>query len=539
MTTTATLRVLMVDNASPVAAKVVAATERLHAAQLKSAQAAQVVAAGELKAAQAAVQNAGSVDELWAAELKAGQAAERLAREEIKAAQASERMAASNREAAAATQGVAQAAAPARSGMFGVTDAAKKQGFAMAGQVNAVAEMAYNFGNLSPITRNLGLSFVMAGGNAFAFAGMLGPLGVVIGVLVGVVPGFIDMFRHLGGEMEDASSKAAQLAKDLAEVRNARLEDMRAIEEQRAIETGEADSDVIEAEIFGADRTAREASARRRSLGRLGRQAGTEGGFMAALNNMGAIGDLAGEFFGQLTSGELTAQRQAGASDADILRGVADDVIAGARGEERSATARAGRLRNQALPTALAREEQERLEEQVAAERERQSVASRVFGREIEGLGLSDHRRQAIEQAAASGNRDIELPAAVRGLPSGVQEQVRAAAQRLADANAGVREAEVQADSAPLRALDQARRDRRAQGERQGFVTIDSRGGAGGPTKSEFQLAETAVPGVERGVAETNELLRELVREQRRTAENARRTTTRIDAGPDPLGDAG
>ncbi|MBO6937536.1 MAG: hypothetical protein JJ863_21360 [Deltaproteobacteria bacterium] len=538
MTTTATLRVVMVDEASPTAAKIVAAQNRLNAAQLRSAQAAQVVARSEIESAQAAVLAAESVEDLWSAELKAGQASERLAREEIKAAQAAARLAAANEEAANSGQNLGNASNQARSGLFGVTDAAKKQGFAMAGQVNAVAELAFNFGNLSPATRGLGMAFVMAGGNAFAFAGMLGPLGVVLGVMVGIIPGIIDLVRHLGDEMEDSSSRAAQLAGELAEVRNQRLQDMRALEEQRAIERGEADSDVIEAEIFGADQRAREASARRQSLGRLAAQVGTDGGFLGAVGNLGAVGDLVGDLFGQIGEGQGLGKFR-GSGGFGELSDFADNAVAAARGEERSATNRAADLRDRALPIALAREEQERLEEQVGQERERQSLAARAFAQELDDIGISGRRRQAIEQAAGSGRADIELPALVRGLPADVRDRIWAGADLVADANAGASRAQIEADAGPLRELEQARRDRRALGERQGTVTIDSRGGAGGAARSEFSLAETSVPGVEAVGRETNDLLREMIREQRLTRENARRTTTRVDAGPDPLGDSG
>ena len=117
----------------------------------------------------------------------------------------------------ALSTGLASGAETARRGLLGVTDAQKRQGLEMAGNINLVSELALGFGNLSPATRGLGLAFATAGNNAFALAGALGPMGVIIGTLIGVIPGVISLISNLGDEMDDVAASTDIAKQSLSE----------------------------------------------------------------------------------------------------------------------------------------------------------------------------------------------------------------------------------------------------------------------------------------------------------------------------------
>lgn len=537
----ASLEIKAIDSATPAVKRVVAATERLNHAQLQTARATQVVAANELEAANAAIQNASNAQELAAAQLRAARATERLAKAQIAELRASERLAkaqlaetaaaervaASQREASVATEQVAAASAPAKQGLFGVTDAAKKQGFAMAGQVNAVSELAFNFGNLSPMTRNLGMAFVMAGGNAFAFAGMLGPLGVVLGVMVGILPGIIDFTRRLGEEMENTGAAAADAAKEFTGLIDARLEEARVRQRIRDIDTGEAPSEDIATAI---DLNEEEAAAgrRRAAAARIGvDQQGR------ARGKTDILGDLLDEdtrsgFFdavGGLVTGGFEGVREAQRQN-----------LADAAREQ----ATANRRRQNALPLALAREEQEALERRASEAASRQSVAQRELERRLDAAGVAGSRRQAITQAATSGAR-VELPSLVRGLPEDQRGAVLGASRLTADAAALAEQTRREADAAEVRALEEQRRVERARGNELGNVTIDSRGsGAGGGQRAELVTARSGAAGdpearriLEQQLAEQRAQTRQT---QRLIDELARSTGGAASRGPDTLG---
>lgn len=109
--------------------------------------------------------------------------------------------------------------------------AGKAQAYAMAGQVNTAAELIYNFSILSPATRQFGTAMVMAGGSAFAFAGALGPIGVIGGTLVGIIPGLISLFQETGDELDEVSGAAGQAASVLSDLEQSAVDAAHGIEE--------------------------------------------------------------------------------------------------------------------------------------------------------------------------------------------------------------------------------------------------------------------------------------------------------------------
>lgn len=533
----ASIRIDLVDGASANAKAIEAATERLRQSQLRAAQAAQVVARSELQSAQAALEaaqgkgdSAEAAERLARAELRAAKASARLAQAEITAARASAEHAQSQGQAAAAMGRQSAAAGTATTATKGVSDAAKRAGRGYAENVNLVSELALGFGNLSPATRGAAMAFAGAGNNAFAMANAMGPLGVGLAVVLGLLPSMIAGLSSMGDEAAEAGNKAAEAASKFNELIDARLQERRDRERQRAIDTGEADSDEITAAVE-VDREEAAAARRRANVvdaGEVRRRGGLGEGLAALLDEDRRAG------LGEQLAGGLGNLFGEGGFGEGVRRARGETLE-----EARRREARAERRQSEALPTALAREEQESREERVGSAREAAAVAQRALGRQLERLGLDERRRSRIEQAASAG-RTVELPALVRGLPADTREQVLSGAQRTADAAALAERAQREADALRVRQLDEARSTERSRGgDDLGVVRVDS-GGAGG-TRSEFVTARSDDPteaaNTQRSAAELNlEAARAQLRAAQIAAENARRGDTRIDTGPTATG---
>ncbi|MEM7607334.1 MAG: hypothetical protein AAF411_18435 [Myxococcota bacterium] len=110
-----------------------------------------------------------------------------------------------SRAVGGATRTATAGADTARRATSRLTQEQRRQSLGLAQNVNLVSELALGFGNLSPATRQLGITFATAGNNAFALAGIFGPMGVAIGTLIGVVPGLIGLFQNLGDEAGSAA----------------------------------------------------------------------------------------------------------------------------------------------------------------------------------------------------------------------------------------------------------------------------------------------------------------------------------------------
>lgn len=549
----AQIRIDLVDGASANAKAIAASTERLREAQLRVARAAQVVATNELRAAQAALEDArakgkateGS-DALARAELRAAKAAQQLAKAETAAARAEGQHAtAAGRTAEAVGSAMPAAADTARRGLLGVSDANKKAAFAAAGNFNAIGELAYSFGNLTPATRGLGLAMVMAGGNAFAFAGSMGLAGVALGATLGIIPGLIDLFRHLGSEAEDAGSKAAEAAKEFHALVDARLEERRELERARRIETGEADSDEIEAAIESREALADDAADRVRQMSELGRAArgSKTDAVLGLLGNLGGAAELASSLGSRILEGDGLGKFAGASGLGQAGRRAAREARSAVEAEAAREQGTADRLRTDALPVALEREAQEDRERTAAEAAERVSIARRRFGRELEDLPIGARQRQRIEQAVGD-DRFVELPSLVRGLPADVRERVTGEASRVADASGLARRAELAADQARIRQLDEARATERARGgDDLGRVTVGRGGGGGQGGGAEIIAARGDDPSeaanTQRTAAEIQlEAARESLRAAQLQVENERRRSIQIDTGPSPIGGA-
>lgn len=531
----AAVQVDLIDNASPNSKRITQATDRLRQAQIRAAQATQVIAAAELRAAESAVQDAAAkgqsaaaTEDLAEAELRAANAAKKLAQAEIASAKATAQQGQASKQAASALgTDVPAGANAAAAGLGNAKKASRTAAFAMASQVNTVGELAFSFGNLSPATRGLGMAMVMAGGNAFAFAGSMGVAGVVLGTAVGIIPGLISLYQELSKSIGAAGVSAAEAAADFNTLIDARAEELRQRERQADIFAGEGS--LIETQAaLGVVRDRRDGARRRQDLGSAGISDLGNEDVQTGLLSVAA--DFAGAMFG-------------GENASDAMRQAFIDQRAQATEDERQASFDFERLQGQALPRVLAREQQEEREGALSTAGEQRSAAQRELSRQLQDAGLSDSQRSAIEQDASAGNR-VRLDAFVRSLPPGQRQQVLQSADRLADATGDVEYRQRVVDQAPLRALEETRQTATTRGEDLGSVTIGSGGAGGGPTRTELQLANTANPmeeaarAIARGAEAYEESGRRLTEAARRTERAAARAEQAQRRGPSALGGA-
>lgn len=473
----ASIEVTLVDNASPNAKKIAAATDGLRAAQLRAAQAAGAVAGAELQAANAALQEAraktegeGASNALARAELKAARAAKAVAQAELSAAkatsqhaQASSSAASSVATGAAATNGASTASRGLFRNLLHVTDAQKKQGRSAAEGVNIVTEFALGFGALSPATRQASVEMAGAANSAFAMGGAIGPLGVVLALVIGALPTAIKLFSDMGGAALGAAEAAREATTAFNESVAAELAARRAKDEQRAVETGDADVATVEAAAEVSRQRSRSLRAEYQSRAR-GEVSG------------GAIVELLGD----LGSGIL--ENQGGATGLDFrgyIQRREQERQARRRAEGRAERARRERIVGIGLPTARAREAQEALESAAGESRQASSVADAAAQRAVAATtGVTPSQRALLATGVAEGR----LPEAVFDrLPTSQRATVRDASDRAIQARELAQRDEIAAQRIVVTQVDERRgRIEREQPGELPFAGLVRGGGGGG-----------------------------------------------------------
>ena len=263
-TVKAAIQLDVIDRGAATTARAEAAIKSLAQAELQAANATKVLAAASLTKAQTAISGATSVTGLAKAELAAARSSIQLAKAENAASRATRQLEASAKRAALATSSLAPAATTAAKATRGITQAQKLQGLGMAQNINLVSELAMGFGNMSPMTRGLGLAFATAGNNAFALASSLGPMGVMIGTLVGVVPALITMFSAMSDEADDAAESMEGARRSFSNMIDAQRSAREGQEGSRRLLEGEASTEELDDAIAVA-RQVRTASQRRES----------------------------------------------------------------------------------------------------------------------------------------------------------------------------------------------------------------------------------------------------------------------------------
>lgn len=398
-----------------------------------------------------------------------------------------------------------------------MTKASRAQAFALAGNVNVVAELGYAFGQLSPATRGLGMAMAGAGGSAFALAGTFGTMGVVVGALVGIIPGLIDLMSRLG---TTSASSAEAIKKANEEYQRLRTSIRAAAAERRRledIESGRASVRDIQDEIRVRTEQRRQARGRVTEVQRARQTRESRRGITDFLFGQGTGAVVEEAVLGRsldivLDQAETAAQRQASEAERVLAR------------TERG------------LPTAEAREAREARERDVATVRQReQAVGAELEDRIRRRLGPGEEASRltgALRSSATSEGR-VQLSGAAARTFQRLPESERAELEELATTLQGVRERRVR-DEQALRARQviEAREsvdEGRAIEQTLPFdpgVDIETPGGAGGGAGADSILQRyIAAQADDPTRQEQTELLRELVaqgREGGRTAVDVR-----------------
>lgn len=499
----AQIEIDVVDRASAPVAKAEAAVKGLAAAELQAANASKVLATSSLEKAQAATTGAMSAEQLAKAEITAANASRKLAAAELQAAKASQTLAVGAKNAATATASIAPAAETAARSTGRISKEQKLAGLGMAQNINLVSELAMGFGNMSPVTRGLGLAFATAGNNAFALASSLGPMGVIIGTLVGIVPGLIGMFHALGEESDDAASSMDGARQSFMAMVDAQRSAREGIQGGQRLLEGEASTQELDDAIAVTRRLENEARRREAELVATGggRGENANASFEQRLFNAYRQTDQfrAGNVsFDSVQAFAAEFQQRPGEAGRPIAGGI--NLASGIAAENLRALSQAqNRSFNEgndetdaSSGSVTARERLARLEErrQVAAERERREaleadaqaatsnvgVAQAEFDRQLDLAGVSPRRAQRLRSdlSSASGEADAIFRSSDLAALGDNRGAVEAAAERVRQQReiAERRQAEIRAeqlagiDNERGAAVDATTRDLPGIGER-------------------------------------------------------------------------
>ena len=508
----------VVDNGATASAKrTEAALKSLAESEIRGANAAKVLAQANLEQAEAQMRTASSADALRLAELAAAGATRQLAAAEGQASKASASLASNAKNAAAATATIQPAAAGATKAVGRISQAQKLQGLAMAQNINLVSELAMGFGNMSPVTRGLGLAFATAGNNAFALASALGPMGVVIGTLVGVLPGLIGMFHALSDSADDSAESMDGARRSYTAMLDAQRAGRQQMEGSRRLLEGDASTEELDDAIAVARQV--QTGARRRESD--------------IIRARGGAGDTENITFHQRlfnayrqteefqSGGELSLEsvrrfadefQQRPENRGGPTRLVTDDgiALAGLR-ELRTASTRSfdegSEERDASSGSIAAAERLERLQERrrIAAEREqreametdaeqassRVGVAQAEFDRQLNLAGIAPARAQRLRSdlSAARGDDDAIFRSGDLNALGDNRGAIVAAAERVREQReiAQRRQAEIRA--AQLAEIDNER-GARADATTRDLPGIGERAGGAGGRGIETRIAE-------------------------------------------------
>jgi hypothetical protein len=100
-------------------------------------------------------------------------------------------------------------------GFGGISAKTKNAGRELGMMVNVVGESAYMAGNAIPAFRNLGMTMVMAGGNAVTLGASFGPWGVAIAGVTAALPILVEMLGDTDTQAEATKKSVADLAAEL------------------------------------------------------------------------------------------------------------------------------------------------------------------------------------------------------------------------------------------------------------------------------------------------------------------------------------